>query len=59
MHQLLVHDILHDIVEDFVEVVMDDFSFLGESFERCLYNLDRILALCEETPLLTGRNVIS
>ncbi|XP_015162183.1 uncharacterized protein [Solanum tuberosum] len=36
--------IFHDMVEDFVEVLMDDFSVIGESFELCLTNFDRVLA---------------
>ncbi|GJU27377.1 reverse transcriptase domain-containing protein [Tanacetum coccineum] len=44
--------IFHDMVEDFMEVFMDDFSVLGNSFDRCLANLDKMLARCEETYLL-------
>ncbi|GJX31380.1 reverse transcriptase domain-containing protein [Tanacetum coccineum] len=44
--------IFHDMVEDFMEVFMDDFSVFGNSFDRCLANLDRILARCEETNLV-------
>ncbi|XP_070036054.1 uncharacterized mitochondrial protein AtMg00860-like [Nicotiana tomentosiformis] len=31
---------------------MDDFSVVGDSFEECLYNLDKVLARCEETNLV-------
>ena len=31
--------IFSDMVEDTIEVFMDDFSVVGESFERCLNNL--------------------
>ncbi|XP_070039971.1 uncharacterized protein [Nicotiana tomentosiformis] len=41
--------IFTDIVEDFLEVFMDDFSVVGDSFEQCLDNLDKVLARCEET----------
>ncbi|GKB69403.1 reverse transcriptase domain-containing protein [Tanacetum coccineum] len=44
--------IFHDIVEDFMEVFMDDFSVFGNSFDCCLANLDRMLAICEETNLV-------
>ncbi|XP_070022593.1 uncharacterized protein [Nicotiana sylvestris] len=41
--------IFTDMVEDFLEVLMDDFSILGDSFEECLGKLDKVLARCEET----------
>jgi len=44
--------IFHDMVEDFVEIFMDDFSVFGESFDRCLENLDKVRARCEETNLI-------
>lgn len=44
--------IFHDMVEDFVEMFMDDFSMFGKTFERCLVNLDKVLAHCEETNLV-------
>ncbi|XP_070007263.1 uncharacterized protein [Nicotiana sylvestris] len=31
---------------------MDDFSVVGDSFEECLDNLDKVLARCEETNLV-------
>ncbi|XP_070056964.1 uncharacterized mitochondrial protein AtMg00860-like [Nicotiana tomentosiformis] len=37
------------MVEDFLEVFMNDFSVVGDSFEECLDNLDKVLASCEET----------
>ncbi|GJT67889.1 hypothetical protein Tco_1019369 [Tanacetum coccineum] len=39
--------IFHDMVEDFMEVFMDDFSVLGNSFDYCLANLDKMLARLE------------
>ncbi|XP_070011119.1 uncharacterized protein [Nicotiana sylvestris] len=33
-------------------VFMDDFSVIGDSFEECLRNLDRVLAQCEDTNLV-------
>ncbi|XP_070040213.1 uncharacterized protein [Nicotiana tomentosiformis] len=44
--------IFTDMVEDFLEVFMDDFSVMGNSFEECLDNLDKVLARCEETNLI-------
>ena len=41
-------DIFHDMTKDFVEIFMDDFSVFGESFDRCLENLDKVLARCKE-----------
>ncbi|XP_070020255.1 uncharacterized protein [Nicotiana sylvestris] len=40
------------MVEDFLEVFMDDFSVVGDSFEECLDNLDKVLSRCEETNLV-------
>nr|GEU60813.1 retrovirus-related Pol polyprotein from transposon 17.6 [Tanacetum cinerariifolium] len=44
--------IFHDMVDDFMEVFMDDFSVFGNSFDCCIANLDRMLAICEETNLV-------
>nr|GEV82566.1 reverse transcriptase domain-containing protein [Tanacetum cinerariifolium] len=44
--------IFHDMLEDFIEVFMDDFSVFGNSFDRCLHNLDKMLGRCEETKLV-------
>jgi len=41
-----------DMVEDILEVFMDDFSVVGDSFEECLVNLDRVLARYEDTNLV-------
>ena len=41
--------IFHDMVEDFVEVFMDDFSVFMNFFDVCLQNLDKLLAICEDT----------
>ncbi|GKB21371.1 putative nucleotidyltransferase, ribonuclease H [Tanacetum coccineum] len=50
--QRCMTSIFHDMVEDFMEVFMDDFSVLGNSFDCCLDNLDRMLSRCEETNLV-------
>nr|GEY78959.1 reverse transcriptase domain-containing protein [Tanacetum cinerariifolium] len=43
--------IFHDMVENTMEVFMDDFSVFGNSFENCLYHLDKMLQRCEDTNL--------
>nr|GEX39581.1 reverse transcriptase domain-containing protein [Tanacetum cinerariifolium] len=35
--------IFHDMVEKTMEVFMDDFSVFGNSFEKCLFHLDKML----------------
>ena len=40
--------IFSDMVENTIEVFMDDFSMVGESFERCLNHLSEVLKRCEE-----------
>ncbi|XP_070031788.1 uncharacterized protein [Nicotiana tomentosiformis] len=49
--QQCMMEILTDMVDDFLEVSMDDFSVVGNSFDDCLNNLDKVLARCEETNL--------
>ncbi|XP_070015573.1 uncharacterized protein [Nicotiana sylvestris] len=44
--------IFTNMVEDILEVFMDDFNVVGDSFDECLKNLDRVLASCEETNLV-------
>ena len=44
--------IFTDLVEEIMDVFMDDFSVYGNSFDRCLKNLERVLAHCEETNLV-------
>jgi hypothetical protein len=41
----------HDMIEKTMEVFMDDFSIVGNSFESCLTNLDKMLQRCEDTNL--------
>nr|GEX95857.1 reverse transcriptase domain-containing protein [Tanacetum cinerariifolium] len=43
--------IFQDMVEKTMEVFMDDFSVFGNSFETCLYRLDKMLQRCEDTKL--------
>ena len=44
--------IFSDMVEKTIEIFMDDFSVLGNSFDKCLENLRSILVRCEETNLV-------
>ena len=44
--------IFSDMVEDTIEVFMDDFSVVGDSFERCLNNLSEVLKRCEDCNLV-------
>jgi len=41
-----------NMVEDYLDVFMDGFSVVGDSFDDCLANLDKVLARCEETSLV-------
>nr|GEZ17129.1 reverse transcriptase domain-containing protein [Tanacetum cinerariifolium]GEZ17427.1 reverse transcriptase domain-containing protein [Tanacetum cinerariifolium] len=43
--------IFHDMNENTVEVFMDDFSVFGNSFQKCLSHLERMLKMCEDTNL--------
>ncbi|GKF19493.1 hypothetical protein Tco_0068131, partial [Tanacetum coccineum] len=50
--------IFHDMIEESVEVFMDDFSVFGNSFNKCLNNLDKMLQHCKDAHLvLIGKNV--
>ena len=44
--------IFSDMVEDTIEVFMDDFSVVGDSFERCLEYLSEVLKRCEDCNLV-------
>ena len=44
--------IFHGFCEKIVEVLMDDFSIYGTSFDNCLHNLDKGWQRCEETNLV-------
>nr|GEW89602.1 reverse transcriptase domain-containing protein [Tanacetum cinerariifolium] len=43
--------IFHDMIEKTIEVFMDDFSVFGNSFQRCISHLEKILKRCEDTNL--------
>ncbi|GJY03511.1 reverse transcriptase domain-containing protein [Tanacetum coccineum] len=44
--------IFHDMIEESVEVFMDDFSNFGNSFDKCLNNLDKMLQCCKDVNLV-------
>ncbi|GKD13488.1 reverse transcriptase domain-containing protein [Tanacetum coccineum] len=44
--------IYHDMIDESVEVFMDDFSVFGNSFDYCLYNLDKMLQRSKDANLV-------
>ncbi|GJR04353.1 hypothetical protein Tco_0527337 [Tanacetum coccineum] len=44
--------IFHGMIEESVEVFMDDFSVFGNSFGKCLNNLDKMLQHCKDAHLV-------
>ncbi|GKD99991.1 reverse transcriptase domain-containing protein [Tanacetum coccineum] len=50
--QRCMMDIFHDMIEKTMEVFMDDFSDFGDSFDSCLFNLEKMLKKCEDTNLV-------
>ncbi|GJT50520.1 reverse transcriptase domain-containing protein [Tanacetum coccineum] len=44
--------IFHDMIKESVEVFMDDFSVFGNSFDKCLNNLDKMLQRCKDAHLV-------
>ncbi|GJX20549.1 reverse transcriptase domain-containing protein [Tanacetum coccineum] len=52
--------IFHDMIEESVEIFMYNFSVFGNSFDKCLNNLDKMIQRCKDAHLvLNGKNVIS
>ncbi|XP_070055412.1 uncharacterized protein [Nicotiana tomentosiformis] len=45
-------EIFTDMVEEYLEIFMDDFSVVGNYFDGCLTNLDKVLARCKKTNLV-------
>nr|GEU49057.1 reverse transcriptase domain-containing protein [Tanacetum cinerariifolium] len=43
--------IFHDMIEKTMEVFMDDFSVLRNSFQSCLFHLEKMLKRCKDTNL--------
>ena len=50
--QRCMMEIFSDMVEKYIEVIMDDFSVFGSSFDGCLTNLEKVLQRCEESNLV-------
>ncbi|KAI3739306.1 hypothetical protein L2E82_29709 [Cichorium intybus] len=44
--------IFSDMIGDAFEIIMDDFSILGSTFEACLSQLEKVLQRCVESNLL-------
>ncbi|GJR16831.1 reverse transcriptase domain-containing protein [Tanacetum coccineum] len=44
--------IFHDMIEESVKVFMDDFSVFGNSFDKCLNNLDKMPQRCKDVHLV-------
>ncbi|GKA49300.1 reverse transcriptase domain-containing protein [Tanacetum coccineum] len=44
--------IFHDMIKESVEVFMDDFSVFGDSFDKCLNNLDKMLQRWKDAHLV-------
>ncbi|GJX83542.1 reverse transcriptase domain-containing protein [Tanacetum coccineum] len=44
--------IFHDMIKESVEVFMDDFFVFGNSFDKCLNNLDKMLQHCNDAHLV-------
>ncbi|GKA09249.1 reverse transcriptase domain-containing protein [Tanacetum coccineum] len=44
--------IFHDMIEKTMEVFMEDFSVFRDSFDSCLFNLEKMLKRCEDTNLV-------
>ncbi|XP_021715002.1 uncharacterized protein LOC110682970 [Chenopodium quinoa] len=50
--QRCMMSIFSDLIEHDMEVFMDDFTVFGDSFDRCLHALTRVLKRCVETNLV-------
>ncbi|GJS30274.1 reverse transcriptase domain-containing protein [Tanacetum coccineum] len=44
--------IFHDMIEESIKVFMDDFSVFGNSFDKCLNNLNNMLQRCKDAHLV-------
>ncbi|GJW41736.1 reverse transcriptase domain-containing protein [Tanacetum coccineum] len=44
--------IFHDMIKESVKVFMNDFSVFGNSFDKCLNNLDKMLQRCKDAHLV-------
>nr|GEU79029.1 reverse transcriptase domain-containing protein [Tanacetum cinerariifolium] len=43
--------IFHDMIEKTMEVIVDEFSVFRNSFQSCIFHLERMLTRCEDTNL--------
>jgi hypothetical protein len=50
--QRCMMSIFSDMIEEIMEVLMDDFSIYGKTFDDCLKILDKVLQRCEEKHLV-------
>ena len=50
--QRFIMSIFSDMVEDTIEVFMEDFSVVGQSFEKSLSHLSKLRKRCEDWNLL-------
>ncbi|XP_031393661.1 uncharacterized protein LOC116205261 [Punica granatum] len=50
--QRCMMSIFSDMIENCIEVFMDDFTVHGDSFDRCLANLSKVLHRCIESNLV-------
>jgi hypothetical protein len=44
--------IFSNLIEKVIEVLMDDFSVYGKTFEDCFANLDKVLKRCQIADLV-------
>ncbi|GJW39096.1 reverse transcriptase domain-containing protein [Tanacetum coccineum] len=52
MDQICMLAIFHDMIEESIKVFMDDFYVFGDSFDKCLNNLDKMLQRCKDAHLV-------
>ncbi|GJR67322.1 hypothetical protein Tco_0013387 [Tanacetum coccineum] len=52
MDQICMLEIFHGMIEESVKLFMDDFSGFGDSFDKCLTNLDKMLQRCKDAHLV-------
>ncbi|GJY78170.1 reverse transcriptase domain-containing protein [Tanacetum coccineum] len=44
--------IFQDMIEESIKVFIDDFSIFGDSFDKCLNNLDKMIQRCKDAHLV-------
>ncbi|KAL1568930.1 hypothetical protein AAHA92_00473 [Salvia divinorum] len=50
--QRCMMSIFSDLLEECIEIFMDDFTVYGDTFEKCLHNLDLVLERCQKKSLV-------